>query len=120
MPGGLRPGATKPSSLQSGVSGCSQGLGHHLSQPAFNQPRASDANRPPAGQLGDGTLTDSPSPVAVVGLPQVSTLAGGGFHTCAGTSDGGVACWGSNDSGQLGDGTTTDHQTPAPVAGVIF
>ena len=48
----------------------------------------------------------------------VTTIAGGGFHTCAASADGAVVCWGSNDSGQLGDGTTTDRSMPMPVAGV--
>ena len=71
-----------------------------------------------AGQLGDGTKTDSATPVAVASLAHVTTIAGGGFHTCAAGADGAVACWGSNDSGQLGDGTTTNRSTPMPVAGV--
>jgi alpha-tubulin suppressor-like RCC1 family protein len=71
-----------------------------------------------AGQLGDGTTTDSPTPLAVPSLSGVTTIAGGGFHTCAGHADGSVACWGSNDSGQLGDGTTTGRGSPSTVIGV--
>jgi alpha-tubulin suppressor-like RCC1 family protein len=61
---------------------------------------------------------DSATPVAVVSLPAVTEIAGGGFHTCAAGEDGAVLCWGSNDSGQLGDGTTTNRSMPMPVAGV--
>ena len=63
-------------------------------------------------------MVDSPTPVAVTGLTDVTAVAGGGFHTCAAIAGGAVSCWGSNDSGQLGDGTTTDRAWPAPVAGV--
>ena len=70
------------------------------------------------GQLGDGTTTDSTTPVAV-SLPAGSTataLALGGYHSCAILDDGSTMCWGNNDNGRLGDGTTTDSTTPVAVS----
>ena len=73
-----------------------------------------------AGQLGDGTTTTRPTPVAVSGLGDsvVVAVAAGWGHTCAVTSAGAVLCWGSNADGQLGDGTTTDRLTPVVVSGL--
>ena len=72
------------------------------------------------GQLGDGTTTDfrtTPTLVAdgEMGNSGVTTIAAGGYHTCA-LKGGQVYCWGRNDYGQLGDGTTWDGTTPTLVA----
>lgn len=67
-------------------------------------------------QLGNGTLTDSPVPGPVVGLPEgVASLSLGGGHACVVTTAGGVVCWGLNRTGQIGNATTNDGQAPAPV-----
>jgi len=71
------------------------------------------------GQLGDGTHTDRPTPVPVVGLTSgVVALSGGYNHTCALTNVGVVKCWGLNALGEVGDGTNVDRLTPVPVVGL--
>jgi alpha-tubulin suppressor-like RCC1 family protein len=54
------------------------------------------------GQLGDGSTTDSYTPVLVVDLPSVVTLSLGAFHTCAVDASKDAWCWGT---GPLGDGS---------------
>jgi alpha-tubulin suppressor-like RCC1 family protein len=70
------------------------------------------------GSLGDGTTTSSSTPVAVVGLSGVISIAHGDWHTCAVLSSGSVRCWGANPTGGLGDGTTTARLTPVDVIGL--
>ncbi|WP_394835188.1 hypothetical protein LVJ94_52685 [Pendulispora rubella] len=69
-----------------------------------------------SGQLGDGTRTMRPRPVAVVGLDDADMLVAGDEHTCARRArDQSLLCWGQNAHGELGDGTTEGRPTPAVV-----
>ena len=70
------------------------------------------------GQLGDGTTTDSHTPVKVNGMSWVTAAACGGDHTVVLKSDGTVWAWGWNYYGQLGDGTKIDRNTPVRVSGL--
>lgn len=71
-----------------------------------------------AGQLGDGTHADAPTPVDVAGLPgPASAIAAGYAHTCALVA-GAVWCWGDNTFGEIGDGTTVERPTPVAVTGI--
>jgi len=74
-----------------------------------------------AGQLGDGTTTDSSEPVAVAAgaVPAGVTftaVSAGGIYALALGSDGKAYTWGDNFYGQLGDGTTTNSLEPVAVA----
>jgi alpha-tubulin suppressor-like RCC1 family protein len=71
-----------------------------------------------AGQLGDGTITDSLRPVPVSGLSRAISLAAGWAHTCALTSNHEMVCWGNGVFGQLGNGTREYRPTPGPVSGL--
>ncbi len=70
------------------------------------------------GQLGDGTTTNSITPVQVSGLTDVTAIAAGNVHSVALKNDGTVWTWGNNYYGQLGDGTTTNSITPVQVSGL--
>ena len=64
------------------------------------------------GQLGTGTRTDQPAPVATgTALPTRSTAAATYFGLAV-RADGTLWAWGNNDAGQLGDGTTTASLLP--------
>jgi alpha-tubulin suppressor-like RCC1 family protein len=68
-----------------------------------------------SGQLGDGTTTDSATPVKVIGLSQVVAISAGASHCLAVLGDGTVRAWGANSSGQLGNGATANSATPVAV-----
>ncbi|WP_347261229.1 Ig-like domain repeat protein [Rudaea sp.] len=70
------------------------------------------------GQIGNGSTTDSSTPVDVALTSGAIMISAGELHTCALTTEGGVKCWGYNGNGQLGNNTTTDSSTPAAVTGL--
>lgn len=123
---GSNANATTPvevSGLGSGVLSISAGNNHTCVVMQDRSVRCWGDNK--TGQLGDGTRTNSTSPVAatVVAGRQVTEVSGGGFHTCVVDEQGAMACWGMNQQGQMGDGTTTSvvltAVTPSGLTGGV-
>jgi len=69
------------------------------------------------GELGNGSLENSPVPVAVPGFRTWLEVRAGpdAAHTCGISTAGQAFCWGWNNSGQLGDGTTQTRASPVPI-----
>ena len=70
------------------------------------------------GQLGDGTTTDSYSPISssgFTGTSQAIAITAGWTFTCALIEDGSVKCWGRNNLGQLGIGTSGNTPVTTPT-----
>ncbi len=76
-----------------------------------------------AGELGDGQLADSATPVQVLGLSgtavlsDVSSLTSDQDGFCALLASAAAACWGAGDYGILGNGRFADSATPVQVQG---
>jgi alpha-tubulin suppressor-like RCC1 family protein len=70
-----------------------------------------------AGQLGNGTTTNSETPVQVKlpGGVTATAIACGLYHSLALGSDGNVYAWGDNTYGELGNGTTANSDIPIKV-----
>ncbi len=77
-----------------------------------------------SGQLGDGTTTQSLTPVTVQGITNAIAVTTGRNHSCALLADHTVSCWGLEASGQLGNGSVGDplgdqfSTTPVAVTGI--
>ncbi len=71
------------------------------------------------GDLGNGTNTNSNTPVEVSGLSGVTAIAGGEEHSLALKGDGTVWAWGDNGTGELGANTfgSSFSNTPLQVLG---
>ena len=71
------------------------------------------------GELGNGTETDSSTPLLLSfpanGSATVVGIAAGVFSSFALESDGSLWAWGDNEYGQYGNGTTTSSLTPIEV-----
>jgi alpha-tubulin suppressor-like RCC1 family protein len=68
------------------------------------------------GSLGNGTTTDSSTPVQVQNLTGVQTLGASGGAGYAVLLDGSLRTWGHNAYAQLGDGSTVNRTTPVAFA----
>jgi alpha-tubulin suppressor-like RCC1 family protein len=69
------------------------------------------------GELGDGTTTESSTPVQVTGISNAIQVAASVQHSLALLADGTVVAWGENGYGELGTGTTEGpEECPSPCA----
>ena len=70
------------------------------------------------GDLGNGSITGSNTPVTIVGLPNepISYLTASWGDSGAVMADGSYYNWGYNKQGQLGDGTTKMGDVPVLVS----
>jgi len=68
------------------------------------------------GQLGNGTTSNSSTPVQVSNLTNGVMISGGVDHSIATTTAGLAWDWGNNQFGQLGNGTTANSSTPVQVS----
>lgn len=72
------------------------------------------------GQLGNGTTTNSLTPVKIMSGTSFKEISAGGNYSLALTEDGTLYAWGANDNGQLGNGTTSSSQTPTVASNIKF
>ncbi len=70
------------------------------------------------GQLGNNSIADSTTPVAVHSLPDAVSVQTGRYFTCALRANGQIACWGENIHGQLGNNSTVASSVPIAVSGI--
>jgi alpha-tubulin suppressor-like RCC1 family protein len=75
------------------------------------------------GELGNGSTTDSATPVPVSGLASSVSAVSVGFYLACAIENGGVLCWGVNAAGALGepaygDGSTVRSLVPVKIPGL--
>ncbi|RYZ90456.1 MAG: hypothetical protein EOP04_03840, partial [Proteobacteria bacterium] len=70
------------------------------------------------GQLGNGIIERSRTPVAVSGVGGAMEIEVGSHSACALIAGGAVKCWGENSFGQLGQGDTIVYTSPVTVQGL--
>jgi alpha-tubulin suppressor-like RCC1 family protein/rRNA maturation protein Nop10 len=67
------------------------------------------------GQLGNGTNTNTTTPIQVGSDRNWLSISAGSYHSVAIKTDGTLWAWGNNAQGKLGDGTTTNRNSPIQI-----
>jgi len=70
-----------------------------------------------AGEVGDGTVDQRITPVAVVGGLTFARVNAGESVSCGVTLTGDAYCWGDNYYGELGNGSFVNSRVPVKVLG---
>jgi alpha-tubulin suppressor-like RCC1 family protein len=70
------------------------------------------------GEIGNGTLAGSFTPVRVDGIGRVQSVSAGAGFACAVEESGGVKCWGNGSAGALGNGELVISPLPVQVHGL--
>lgn len=111
---------TQVTGLTTGVSLLTTGQSHACARLTDGSTKCWGLNS--SGQLGNGTTTNSSTPVTTsVTIPNVVAITAGWAHTCTIDTTGAVKCWGSNASSQLGNATGGNATAPTNAAvGVNF
>lgn len=112
----FRPTPVQIGGLSEGVSAIS-GNGEHICA-LLNNSKVKCWGVNSNGELGNGSQTNSATPVEVSGLSGVQSVAAGRYHTCAIVSGGNARCWGLNSQGQLGTGNFNNSAVPVAVNGL--
>ena len=71
-----------------------------------------------AGQLGNGSTTNSSTAVQAIGIDNASSVVNYYGGSCALLRDGTAKCWGNNAFGALGNGTDIASLVPVSVRGL--
>jgi len=114
--GRTAPGPRTVRGLGSGATAIAVGNGHACAVVRGGAVECWGDNR--YGQLGNGTIKTSSTPVHVLGLRGAVAVATGDWHTCALTRAGGVVCWGDGNQGDLGNGSRARSTRPVRVVGL--
>jgi alpha-tubulin suppressor-like RCC1 family protein len=107
-----------PVAVCGGHTFCLISCGHHHSLAVDNHGKAwAWGSNGSFGNLGDNTVVNKSTPIAVCGGHTFCQIAGGSYFSSALDNHGKEWSWGDNGIGQLGNNTTVSKSTPIAVYG---